>query len=77
MTKISFSLDTEADVTLRVYDISGRLVRTLVERRMGAGVHAESWDGRSDTGGEVASGIYFYRLTAGERTLTRKAVFLK
>jgi hypothetical protein len=77
VTNISFSLDTEADLTLRVYDIAGRLVRTLVERRMSPGVHTESWDGRSDTGGEVASGIYFYRLTAGERTLTRKAVFLK
>jgi len=77
VTNISFSLDTEADVTLRVYDISGRIVRTLAERRMGPGVHTEEWDGRSDTGGEAASGIYFYRLTAGERTLTRKAVLLK
>jgi fibronectin type 3 domain-containing protein len=77
VTNIPFSLDTEADLTLRVYDISGRLVRKLIDRRMSAGVHAEEWDGRSDTGGEVASGIYFYRLTAGERTLTRKAVFLK
>jgi hypothetical protein len=76
-TSIPFSLDTGADVTLRVYDISGRIVRTVVERRMSAGIYSEEWDGRSDTGDEVASGIYFYRLTAGERMLTRKAVFLK
>jgi flagellar hook assembly protein FlgD len=77
VTNISFSLDTGSDVTLRVYDLTGRVVKTLVDRRMRAGEHSQEWDGRSETGDEVASGIYFYRLTAGGRTLTRKAVFLK
>jgi hypothetical protein len=76
-TTIGFTLDKSGYVTLRVYDISGRLVRTLVNRQMDPGVYDEQWDGLNDRGEPVASGIYLYRLKAANRSLTRKAVFLK
>ena len=51
-------------VSLRVYDVSGRLVRTLVDGEKGAGYHTAVWDGRDDAGTEVASGVYFCRMEA-------------
>ncbi|UCH84655.1 MAG: T9SS type A sorting domain-containing protein, partial [Candidatus Latescibacterota bacterium] len=76
-TRIRFSLDKEAMVSLIIYDVSGTRVRTLVNRSMSAGSHTEEWDARDDKGRSVASGIYFYQLTSGSRTLTRKAVLLR
>ena len=61
-TDIKFSLPRSADVRLRVYDVSGRLVRTLLAKQLDAGTHSERWDGRDDAGLGVASGIYFARL---------------
>ena len=69
--------DREQHVSLSIYDLSGRVVTTLVDRRMSVGGHAEEWDARDNSGNPVATGVYFYRLTAGSRTLTRKAVLLK
>ena len=62
---------------LRVYDIAGKLVRTLANRALTAGIHTEYWDGRDGAGNRVASGIYFYRLKMGQRVVTKKAVLLK
>jgi hypothetical protein len=76
-TKITFSIDRDALAVLSIYDVAGRLVRTLVNRRLEAGSYAEAWDGRDTSGDEVASGIYFYRLTAGNRTLTKKMVLIR
>jgi hypothetical protein len=76
-TRINFSLDSQGDVSLVVYDITGKLVRTLVNRSMTAGTHSEAWDGRDGQGNPVATGVYFYRLTAGSRTLTKKMMLLK
>jgi flagellar hook assembly protein FlgD len=64
-------------VSLVVYDIAGRVVRTLLERPMAAGYHSEVWDGTDDQGGDVASGLYFCRLSADGHSLTRKMVLLK
>jgi flagellar hook assembly protein FlgD len=57
-------------VALRLYDVSGRLVRTLVRGPMAAGVHRATWDGRDDGGRSVGSGVYFVRYDAlgGVRT---------
>jgi len=77
VTRIDYTVDQESAVYLAVYDISGKLVRTLVNRRMRSGTHSQEWDGRDDGGRAVASGIYFYRLTAGKQSLARKAVLLK
>ncbi|MEE9269164.1 MAG: FlgD immunoglobulin-like domain containing protein, partial [Candidatus Krumholzibacteria bacterium] len=76
-TRIDFAVDQKGPVHLAIYDISGKLVRTLINRRMRSGPHSEEWDGRDNGGRAVASGIYFYRLTAGKKSLARKAVLLK
>jgi hypothetical protein len=76
-TGIEFALSTRAAVTLRIYDAGGRLVRTLVDRTMPAGKYMRMWDGRTSSGAEAASGIYFYRLDAGTFTATRKMVLLR
>jgi flagellar hook assembly protein FlgD len=60
-----------------VYDTNGRLVRTLVDENRDFGTHEVAWDGRNDAGITVGSGVYFYRLTAGKHTESKKMVLLK
>jgi hypothetical protein len=76
-TRIEFSLERPGRVALAVYEPSGRLVATLLDKDMNAGSYAAEWDGRDASGQRLASGVYFYRLTAGKHTLSRKAVLLK
>jgi hypothetical protein len=76
-TTIRYELAAAGRATLRVYDISGRLVKTLVDRQMPAGTFEARWDGRDARGVAVASGVYFYRLEAGAFTQTRRMVLLK
>lgn len=76
-TAIEFRLPRPGFVTLEVYDIVGRKVRTLVSEPLTAGVKRTIWDGCDMTGVAVASGVYFYRLEAGEFRETRKMVLLK
>jgi hypothetical protein len=76
-TTISFSLERAMMVTLTVYDARGRAVATLADQRFTPGLHQVDWDG-VDTGGvPAASGIYFYRLSSGGKTLARKMMLLK
>ncbi|MDD3643213.1 MAG: FlgD immunoglobulin-like domain containing protein, partial [Candidatus Krumholzibacteria bacterium] len=77
VTTISFTLREKGPVSLKIYDVSGRLVRTLVEETRGAGRHEIVWDGRNDGGRGVASGIYFCRMVATEFERTEKMVLLK
>jgi hypothetical protein len=67
----------QAGVRLWIYDLRGRLVRKLVDRENLPGRYTVNWDGRSDRGERVGSGIYFYRLTVGDFTATRKLVVIK
>jgi len=76
-TTIPFGTERDGRVTLRVYDIRGALVRTLVDRTMPAGNHEARWDGRNEAGAGAASGIYLYELTSGGRRLTRKMSLLQ
>jgi hypothetical protein len=76
-TTIRFGLGEPAWVTLRIYDASGRPVRTLIDRGHGAGEHEILWDGNDDAGSRVTSGVYFCKLVAGEKTITRKMLLLK
>ena len=71
-TVIQYSLATQCDVNLSVYDVTGSLVDRLVDGRQGPGVFRANWDG-----GTHASGIYFYRLKAGTSTETRKMVLAR
>jgi len=78
VTEIRYALPAPADVTLEVYDLSGRVVRRLLRgQAQDPGRYAVLWDGRSDRGVSVASGVYFYRLTADGRSLSRKMILLK
>jgi flagellar hook assembly protein FlgD len=70
-------LPQKAKVTLKVYDPSGRLVRTLVEGRLGKGYHTFNWNGTDARGRSVAAGMYVYRLFTGKQTLVKKTVFAK
>ena len=77
-TTIRYALPKPARVTLTVFDVNGRLVRTLVrDAAKPAGMFEAEWNGTDAAGLPVASGVYFYRLKAGSETLTRKAVLLK
>jgi len=66
-TDITFSIPKEAHVTLEVYNALGQVVTMLVDDNLGAGMHSVVWDGS-----KYASGIYFYRIEAGGKTLTKK-----
>jgi len=77
VTEIAFSVPRETDVELSIYDVTGRRVATLVDGTLESGVHRAVWNGRSDTGEQAASGVYFYRLTAGGEMVSRKMVLLK
>jgi len=59
---VEYQIGVWGAATLRVYDVSGRLVRTLVDGRQAKGGHSVVWDGRSNDGREVSSGVYFVRL---------------
>ncbi|MCK4680733.1 T9SS type A sorting domain-containing protein [bacterium] len=74
---ITYRLPETARVTLRVYDPSGRLVRSFDEGRRPAGTHVLDWDGRDADGRELANGMYFARLVAGDDTALHKFVVLK
>jgi hypothetical protein len=78
-TTICFTLPERAWVTLAIYDVEGRLVKTLVDEMVGEGYQYQEriWDGKDASGSQVGSGVYFYRLTAGDRTLTKKMVMIR
>jgi hypothetical protein len=76
-TTIAFALKERGPVSLKIYGVSGELVRTLANEELGAGPHTKVWDGRDDSGQTVSSGVYFYRLAAKNFTQTRKMVALK
>lgn len=71
-TNIAFSLPQRSNVTVRIYDLNGRLVETLVRDDMSAGRHSVTWDAS-----KVASGTYIYRLTAGDFVETRKMLLVR
>ena len=81
-TWIPYHLSEPADVTLTIYAVDGKLVRTLALGHQAAGFYqsrsrAAHWDGRNHVGERVASGIYFYQLATGDFSETRKMVILK
>ncbi len=78
VTTIAYQVPTGGgDVTIEVFDVAGRLVTTLVDERRPAGRHEVSWLGRDSNGEDVASGVYFCRMNAGEKEMTRKMLLLK
>lgn len=76
-TTIEFTMPWEQHAVVRVYDVAGGVVATLEDRVLDPGRWRVEWDGRDAAGTAAASGVYFYRLNAGGRELTRKMVLLK
>ena len=81
-TWIPFQLAQDSTVTARIYDVTGKQIRTIELGHIAAGNYVESskaiyWDGRTDTGEQVSSGTYFYQIEAGDYTEIRKMVILK
>ena len=81
-TWIPYQLSEPTEVTLTIYAVNGRLIRTLALGHQLAGMYqnksrAAYWDGKNEVGEQVASGVYFYTLTAGEFTATRKMLIRK
>ena len=74
---IQFMLPDARHVSLTLHDVSGRKVRTLLKERCPAGPHSIDWDGLDDAGRRMESGVYFYRLTAGDIRAGHRVVILK
>jgi len=75
-TTISFELYKAGYVELSVYNVLGRNVRTLIDRRCEPGMHSITWDGLDDGGGNVAAGIYLYRLHSSDRYETKRMLLI-
>ena len=76
-TTVSYFVPEKCGVTLKIYDISGKCIAYLVDMQQEKGSHVAEWNGKDEKGNPVASGIYFYRLTAGDQLLSKKMVLLR
>ena len=76
-TEISFALPKSARVKLSVYTITGEQIAVLVDQEMAAGNYTVTWNGESLAGRPVSSGLYLYRIEAGDFVSVRKMVMLK
>lgn len=76
-TTIGYTVPVQGKVSLKIYDVSGRYVTTLVDDARGVGRYSATWNGVNSTGDPVGSGVYFYRLNVGNEMLTKKMVLLK
>ncbi len=77
VTTIEYYIPDTGQISLHVYNVSGCLVRTLVDRTKESGTHSITWDGLDETGNAVPSGVYFTRLSAGKTRLSRKMILLR
>ncbi|MFQ6093917.1 MAG: T9SS type A sorting domain-containing protein, partial [bacterium] len=76
-TEILYALPQSAHVSVTVYNVLGQVVKVLVNEDQPAGSYRAQWDGRSNTGEEVASGIYFYQMQAGDFKATKRMVLMR
>jgi len=76
-TIIKVSMPQQGDLTLRIFDVTGRLIRSFSYRHVPPGVHAVEWNGLTDAGLPASTGVYAYQAHTGDRILTRKMVLLK
>lgn len=80
-TLIQFDLPAETvdgvKTTLAIYNVTGQLVRTLLDEERKAGVHSILWDAKNDAGMQMPSGTYFYKIRAGDFNDTKKMILLK
>ncbi|RMH69245.1 MAG: T9SS C-terminal target domain-containing protein [Gemmatimonadetes bacterium] len=76
-TSIPYEISTDTHVTLNIYDLSGRLVRSLVDEYLAPGKYSVNWNGVDNKGQSVESGVYIYHLTTNEHSITRTMTLLK
>jgi hypothetical protein len=76
-TNIEFELKKDSNVELKVYDINGQEVNTLINNNLNSGNHKLIWNGTDNNNNKVSSGVYFYRLNANGTTDTKKMILLK
>jgi ABC-type dipeptide/oligopeptide/nickel transport system permease subunit len=76
-TVIRFTVEFPTDVSIDIYNVKGQRVHTILDGHVGAGYHQVVWDGTDDLGRDVSSGIYFYRMNAGEYSSIRKMLLMK
>jgi hypothetical protein len=77
ITILSYTLPHESDILLTIYDLQGRLVKTVAQGHRDAGRFAVSWNGTGDQEQAVSSGVYLVQLQAGSHVAKRKVVYLK
>ena len=77
ITTFHYGLQDDAIVKITIYDILGQVIRTMVDQRQNAGYKSVQWNGTNNTGSYVATGIYLYKIQAGDLNQTRKMVLLK
>ena len=75
--KIAYTLPARGPLSLKLYDVRGRLVRVLHDGEAEAGAGAATWDGRDGVGAGVASGVYFCEAKAGGRTVIQKLTLVR
>ena len=76
-TIINYQLPVTNHVSLKIYDVTGRLVKTLVNEPQKAGYYTAHWDGKDNLGKTAANGIYFYRIEADDFTDAKKAMLIR
>jgi len=76
-TTISYNMPEKAQITLGIYDLLGKQIKTLINHSQDAGNKIAVWDGTDDLGRQVSAGVYLYKIKAGEFTQTRKMLLLK
>jgi flagellar hook assembly protein FlgD len=77
-TTIEFDLPKDASLQLKIYDVTGKLVRTYADgERWDAGYHSVVWDGKDERGKSLSSGMYFYRMITDEFNQTKQMLLLK
>ncbi len=76
-TTITYSVKASTPVVVEIYNVKGQKVKTLVNENKAAGNHEVTWNGRDESGRSVTSGVYFYRMSAGSYSATRKMALLK
>ncbi|MDZ7725762.1 MAG: cohesin domain-containing protein [candidate division KSB1 bacterium] len=76
-TRISYEVPQDAHIRIKVFDVRGACIRTLVDREKTTGRYTLTWNGRDERGNRVPSGVYIYRLVTPEQTLARKMVLVE
>jgi hypothetical protein len=76
-TSINFTLPADMNVEIDIFNVVGQKIKTLVNSKVSTGSHVAIWDGRNDFGAKVSTGVYFYKLSAGDFTKTMKMIMVK